>query len=143
MDETMPGIAPDLSTETSRHFWQACIGGRLEMPRCLGCGALRWYPQPVCPYCHTRETEWVELSGRATLFAHTRVHRAFHPGVAGLLPLVSILAQPEEDRRVRFVSRLVDFTPEAVRIGMDIRVVFHRLSPEVNMPLFQPALAAN
>jgi uncharacterized OB-fold protein len=144
MDEAaniLQGIVPDVSSKASKHFWDASNRGRFEMPRCIGCGALRWYPQPICPHCHSRETEWTLLSGRATLFSFTRVHRAFHPSVASWVPFVSILVLPEEDSRVRFVSRLVEYDNDEIHLPMALELAFHRLSPQVNLPFFRPAQA--
>ena len=45
----------------------------------------------------------------------------------------------DELRIEHLLSRIVDVAPDAVRIGMKVRVRFETASDEVALPVFQPA----
>jgi uncharacterized OB-fold protein len=132
---------PDLGTEVAREFWAAAEEERWILPRCEGCGRLRWYLQPVCPRCQTAAYAWDTMSGRGTVYTFTVVHRAFDEAFAGDVPYVSALVTPEEDEDVRFVTRVVDVAPADVRVGMDVQVRFVT-EGSVTVPLFVPRESA-
>lgn len=73
---TMPGRRPwpPRITEATRPFWQALGQGRLMTTRGLSSGRLTFPPKPFCPYDWGRAVEWVELSGRGTLYSQTVIH---------------------------------------------------------------------
>jgi uncharacterized OB-fold protein len=80
------------------------------------------------------------LSGRATVFTYTVVHRAFDPEFADEVPYIGALVTPDEDEDVRFVTRLIKVSPAEVRVGMSVFVEF---VPDGNggaLPLFAPVL---
>lgn len=120
-----------------REFWARAAERRFALPRCAGCGRLRWYLLPTCPRCHATPHEWTDLSGRAALFAWTVVHRAFHPDFAGQIPYVTAFVTPVEDPDVRFVTRIIGAEPARLRPGLPLRVAFTE-ARGVLMPYFQP-----
>jgi uncharacterized OB-fold protein len=132
------GRAPLIVGEPARTFWAACSEDRLTLPRCGGCGRLRWYLQPTCPRCFATAYEWAELSGRGRVFTFTIVHRAFDPGFAQELPYVSAFVTPAEDEAVRLVTRIVGVEPSEVRVGMPVTVTFHTDDLGTRLPLFRP-----
>jgi uncharacterized OB-fold protein len=138
-----PFPLPDLAWEPTRPFWEAAARGELVLPRCAGCGAWVWYPKPRCPGCGGETLPWSAASGRATLFSWAVVRRALVPAFAAEVPYVPGLVALAEDPAVRLVTRLVDCAPEALRVGMPVRVVFRSLRfpgvpGEVVAPLFAP-----
>jgi len=54
--------------------------------RCTACGTHRFYPRALCPSCHADGFAWVPVSGRASVYSFTIVHRAPSPAFAGKLP---------------------------------------------------------
>jgi uncharacterized OB-fold protein len=48
-------------------FYDGLEEGKLYGRKCKNCGAIEFPPHPACNTCGTRDTEWVELSGRAEL----------------------------------------------------------------------------
>ncbi len=134
MSEIRPPL-PALEPETER-FWRACHEGRLELTRCRGCG---WYihpPRPVCPRCHGGELTWEAVSGRGTVVSFTINHQAWMPGAA--VPYVIGLVELGEQADLRLTTNLVGCPPDAVRIGMPVRVTFRPVSDEIALPLFEP-----
>ncbi len=130
----LPALEPE-----SERFWRACRAGRLEITRCRACG---WYvhpPRPVCPRCQAREVTWEAVSGRATLVSYTVNHQRWMPGME--VPYTIGLVELVEQADLRLTTNLVGCAPDAVEIGMPVRVTFREVSDEIALPLFEPDLA--
>jgi uncharacterized OB-fold protein len=122
--------------EESRGFWEALARHELYFQRCRSCGTKRFYPRAVCPVCLSSDTEWVRASGRGTVYTFTITHQNQSPGFREELPYV--LAIVELDEGVRLMTNLVGCTPEAVRIGMPVEVVYDDVTPGVTLAKFGP-----
>lgn len=97
---------PPRVTEFTRPFWEALAQGRLTTTRGRRSGRLTFPPKPFCPHDWDDAVEWVELSGRGTLYSQTVIHAA--PAVfAHEAPLRNGIVDLEEGLRVaaRIVSR--------------------------------------
>jgi uncharacterized OB-fold protein len=131
----VPGPLPALEPRTEA-FWRACRAGRLEFTRCVLCDFLIHPARPVCPRCRGRNLDAARVSGRAHLFSYTINHQRWYPGqeVPYVIGLVELVEQPN----LRLVTNIVNCPPEAVRIGMALRVVFSNVSDDVALPLFEP-----
>jgi len=135
---------PDIDWPPTREFLAAAARGVLAIPRFDTCVRYVWYPDGTCRFCGAHSATWTPVSGRGRLFSWSVVRRAFIPQVADDVPYVAGLVTIDEDPAVRIVTRVVDCTPEALRIDMPVRVVFRPLhfagvSGEVVAPLFVPA----
>jgi uncharacterized OB-fold protein len=84
-----------------------------------------------------------ELSGRGTVYTYTIAEQAFHPFFADRLPYVLVVVDLEEQPGLRFVSELVQCSPEEVSVGMPVEVVWEDVTEEVTLPLFKPAGSAD
>jgi uncharacterized OB-fold protein len=130
-------LAPSMTTDT-RFFWDGAKDGRLLVQRCGGCGTLRHPPRPMCPHCHSLEWEAIDASGRGTVYSFVLPR---HPP----LPFFDdgyIVVLVELEEGVRLVSNLVDIEPEAVAIGMAVRVRFDTFDGDVVLPVFVPEATA-
>jgi uncharacterized OB-fold protein len=141
---SVPFPLPDTDWEPLRPFWQAAAAGRLEIPRCTGCGAWNWYPPERCRACGGEQLPWTAVSGRGTVFSFAVVRRAWVEPFAGLAPYATGLVALAEDPALRVVTRFVDCDPERLRIDLPVHAVFRPLSfegvpGEVVAPLFAPA----
>ena len=58
---------PPANPET-RPFWDAAAQGKLLIKRCTACGEAHYYPRTICPFCFSDKTEWVEASGKGTIY---------------------------------------------------------------------------
>lgn len=132
-----PQLFPAKS-DVGRRFWAACAEKRFSLPRCVNCSRLRWYLLSHCPHCYEAGYDWPELSGAATLYSYTVVHRSFHPRFDAEVPYVTAFVTPQEDPAVRFVTRIVDCDPAGLRVGMPMQVAFTDVDG-VLMPYFKPA----
>ena len=77
--------APD---NASRYYWQSAAEGRLVLQRCVTCGAFQFYPRALCAACGG-DTEWVEASGRGTLYTFTVIRQNRSEAFAACLPMPS------------------------------------------------------
>jgi uncharacterized OB-fold protein len=80
---------------------------------------------------------WEDACGRATLYTYSTVHANDLPPFAERLPYVAAVVDLEEGPRV--MSNIVDCEPSALRIGMELKVTFRELTPEITAPVFRPA----
>jgi uncharacterized OB-fold protein len=130
MHETFP--LPRLDEPLTATFWTAAQRSQLVMPR-NGAG-WQWYPK-------TTEVEWVEVSGRGTVFSWSEVHQVFLPAFADDVPFLTGLVTLDEDPSLRLVTRFVDCT--AIEIGQAVEVTFRPMryptvDAEVMAPYFRP-----
>jgi len=109
--------------------------GRFMLQRARGTGRVFFYPRVAEPVTGSRDLEWVEASGRGTVYA-TTVVRPKLPQVPYNVVLVDLEEGP------RLMSRVEGIAPEAVRIGMP---VLARIGMQDGKPilLFDPAGAAS
>lgn len=100
--------------------------------RCSACREAIFYPRSICPHCLAAEPDWVEASGRGTVFTFTVQHRAA-PGSGDAEPFVLAIIELEEG--VPLMSRVV-CPPPRVHIGMPVRVAFATLGGGTVAPVF-------
>jgi len=115
----LPAISPE-----NQPFWAGLRERRFQAPRCKNCGDFGWIPYVACRTCLSTDLEWVSLSGRATVYSYSIVHRgpgAFNDDV----PYVLILAEMEERPRPMLVlAQLTDCPLPEVRIGLPVTVAY-------------------
>jgi hypothetical protein len=125
---------PDLETQP---FWDAAKEQRLLIKHCNACGAYHFYPRPFCPTCWSDDVEWVEASGRATLYTWSVVHRNDLPPFPDRIPYVAAIAELEEGPRM--MTNVVDCEFDALEIGMPLVAVYYPTSEDVTIVQFRPA----
>lgn len=134
IDYKKPLPSPD---EVSRPYWEGCRQGRLPLQKCQDCGAYQTFPRIVCYRCLSERLDWVEASGRGVVYSFSTLYRPPAPEFADDIPYTVALVELEEG--VRMMSNIVDCAPESVEIGMDVRVVFDNVTPDIALPKFRPA----
>jgi uncharacterized protein len=96
-------------------YWDALLEGRLELPRCKGCGAWHWPAVWRCGGCGSWEHEWLEQPLAGTVFSYTRTHHRFAGSEAFVLPFVSALVELES-AAVRLIG-VLEGGESGLRIG--------------------------
>jgi uncharacterized OB-fold protein len=104
----MTDIHPDAD------FQRFLSEGRFMIQRSRASGQFVFYPRTVAPGTGARDLEWVEASGRGTVYA-TTVVRKKPPEPSYNVALVDLAEGP------RMMSRVEGITPDAVSIGMAVR----------------------
>ena len=128
------GIPLPRPTELSRPHWDGCRAGVLRVQRCRECQTYVFIPEPFCTECQSEELEWVESSGRGTLYSMTTVYRPQRPEFE--IPYTVAIVELQEGWYM--LTNLVGCPPEEMRVGMQLEVTFRRMSDEVTLPLFRP-----
>jgi uncharacterized protein len=125
-------LRPMVSRDTAL-FWAGTAAGELRVQRCGECGRLRHPPGPSCPACGATKPEFVQASGRGTVYSYVVHH---HPPVPGRsLPIVVVLVELAEG--VRMVGELLDAAPDQVEIGAAVEVAFVRVDDELTLPAWR------
>jgi len=112
-------------------FQRFLAEGRFMIQRSRNDGAYVFYPRVVAPGTGARDLEWVEASGRGTVYS-TTVVRKKPPEPSYNVALIDLEEGP------RMMSRVEGIAPEEVRIGMAVsaRIVTQDDGPVV---VFVPA----
>jgi uncharacterized OB-fold protein len=132
-------LLPSLTPLTAP-FWTGGERGELVFQRCQDDGYRIHPPTPVCPRCYGRRIAPEAVSGRATVAAFTVNHQVWNPTMPP--PYVVAIVEIDEQPDVRLTTNLVNVDPDAVTIGMPVRVVFEEHEDKdgkVWIPLFEPA----
>lgn len=127
----LPAVGPD-----NAHFWHGGAEGELRFLRCRACRMYVHPPQPICPDCLGRDLVPEAVSGRARVHTWTLNHHRWIPGFDP--PYVVAIVDIEEQDGLRLTTNIVGCEPEAVHIGMPVRVVFEERDDGIFIPLFEP-----
>ena len=123
-------------TPLNRHFWTGGADGELRFLRCGACRTWIHPPSPRCPACLSTQVGPEAVSGRGVVFSYTFNHQPWVPAPDHPYPIA--IVELEEQPGLRLTTNLVNCAPEAVRVGLPVRVVFEQ-HEDVFVPLFEPA----
>jgi len=137
-EKTLPAPAPFVLPEV-KPFWDGTAEGKLLLAHCSECDQVIWYPRPFCPACASTSVNWVQASGRGTIYSFTVNRR----GVADLPAYrdagVYVLAYVELDEGPRIMTNIVECDPDSVHVGQKVEVVFHDTGQGTALWRFRPA----
>jgi uncharacterized OB-fold protein len=120
--------------EVSEPYWAAAKRHELHMQRCAGCQRFRFPPQPMCPECHSLESEWRPMSGRGRIFSWVECHPPVLPAFRERAPFLVVLVELDENPLLRVLGNLLDVDRERLAIGQPVQVCFEVLTDEVTLP---------
>ena len=129
--------SPDFDTAP---WWDAARDERLLVRRCRDCGRAHFYPRPFCPHCWSRNIEWEQASGDATLYTYSIVRVNDLPPFPERVPYVAAIVELAEGPRM--MTNVVDCDLDDVRIGMALRARFRDTGDDTTIVVFAPAAAA-
>ncbi len=124
----LPPLSPEPNAETAP-FWAAANENRLLLKRCLGTGKPFHPPRTISPFTGLAQTEWMEASGRGTVYSFSVSARRGPPHCIAYVTL---------DEGPIILSALVDCDLDTVRIGQSVRVVFVESANGQRVPMFTP-----
>ena len=127
-----PQFGPD-----DKPFWDFCNKRELRIQACASCGKFRHPPVPACGHCGSLATEWVQVTGRGTVYTYTVAHHAVHAVLKGHPPynVVVVLLDGADD--VRIVSNVVDVSPDDICIGMPVELIWETQTDGSVLPRFR------
>jgi uncharacterized OB-fold protein len=115
------GIPPAVTEETAP-FWEAAAQGRLLVERCTACGADGFPPRGICRTCRCRETAWVEVTGRGSVYSYTVNHQPWLPDLE--VPYAVVLVEFADHPGIRVPGRLRGCEPDEAAVGLAVEVGF-------------------
>ena len=106
---------------------------------CQACDSAYFYPRDICPECFSRDTDWVQSSGKGIVHTFAIVHRGPTPPFRERTPYVLAIVELAEGPRIPTNLVEIEPDPEAIKIGMAVEVVFEPLDDKISLPKFRPA----
>jgi uncharacterized OB-fold protein len=125
---------PQATTETAA-YWEAARAGKLVIQRCRACNHRQFYPRAFCTCCLSDEIEWIEASGRGTIYTFTVCRIAASPAFEARLPLP--VAMIDLDEGVRMLANIVDADIDRIAVGSRVAVCFERVDETCTLPQFK------
>jgi len=91
----------------------------------------------MCPACGSERTDWVESSGRGTVYTWVIVTHAVHPVIADQVPyVVAVIELPEG---IRVVGNVSGCSPDEIQPDMPVELYFEEVSDDFIRPNFRVA----
>lgn len=106
----------------SRAYWEGAGRGELVLQRCRACGVVQHRPRGLCVSCLSDAIEHFVASGLATVYTFSVVRQNQMPEFREAVPYVVAYVQTDEGPQL--LTNIVGCAPEAVSIGMRVRVDF-------------------
>ena len=122
-------VAPD---DLDAPFWDACANHVFLVHRCTACGRAYW-PASTCLDHGSAAMEWQPAAGTGEVHTFTVVHHAYDPSITDLPYVVAVV---QLDEGPFFHTGIAGCAPEAVHVGMRVRVTFDPLDDETVIPRF-------
>ena len=139
----LPPAAPvppkPVCSACARPFWDGARQGRLLIQKCGSCGQNIFYPRLSCPACFSEKLDWVEASGRGSIYSYTVVYNNAPSAFVADVPYVVAVIRLEEG--VQMLSNIVECDHEKLACDMPVEVVFEELDEEFTLPKFRPSRA--
>ena len=122
-------------TEDNQPFWDGCKQHKLLLQRCSKCSHKR-DASPVCPECLSGEHEWVEASGKGSIYSWIVVHQRYNRAFEDDLPYNVAIVELEEGPRL--MTNIVGIENDDIRPGLSVEVTWDDVTDEVTLPKFRP-----
>lgn len=103
-----------ITMNPEKEYFEHLAAGRFMIQRSRSTGGHVFYPRVAEPGTGATDLEWVEASGRGTVYS-TTVIRQKAPTPNYNLALIDLAEGP------RLMSRVEGIVPEAVKIGMAVK----------------------
>jgi hypothetical protein len=122
-------LTPPVPNAETAAFWNAAEDGRLLIGRCKTTGRAFFYPRRVSPFTLSGDVEWIEASGRGTIYSFSYMARA-------KVPFAIAYVELEEGPMV--LTNIVDCDSDQIAIGLPVRLVFKPSNGGPPIPMFTP-----
>lgn len=128
---------PPADNPDTQAYWDATRDKKLMLQRCTSTGKFQFYPRAASIHDLGAPVEWVEASGKGTVYAVSVQYRPANPLMKDKVPYAVALVELEEG--VRMMSNIVNCDAESVEVGQPVKLTWEALSDGRHLPLFEPA----
>jgi len=118
-------------------FWDHCKHKRLAFLTCDACGYVQHPPLPLCPQCQSTALSWKDAPERAKIYTYTVVHHSVHSTVDKSVPYIVAVVLFSALNDLRFVTNIVDATPDNIAIGMTVELLWEPAQKDLFLPRFK------
>ena len=123
-------------TKWSQPFWEGTKQGKLLLKKCADCGTIDHPPYLYCTNCMSENSQWIEASGKGTLYAYAiNVFGVPFPFWDDM-PYVVAMIDLEEGPRM--ISNVVECDHDKLKNGMQLEVVFEKINDDITLPKWRP-----
>ncbi len=120
-------------TQLSAPYWEGAREGKLLLQRCDDCARFQFYPRNHCSHCGGEALTWTPASGEGTVRSCTVVRR----GISKAYEAPYVVALVALAEGVTMMSGIQTASPESVKIGAAVSVVFEPWGEDIQMPMFR------
>jgi uncharacterized OB-fold protein len=128
------GWALPVLDDANRTFFTA---GFLTLQRCRACGHVQHPPEEVCEACQEMEFGNFESAGRGRVESVSVVRHPVHPDLADQVPYAVVLVSIDDAPDLLVTGNVAGVSPENIRIGDAVRVVFEEVMDPANGTLLR------
>ena len=94
--QSSPSIPAPQPQPESDFYWEKCKAEELWLRHCKSCDSSYFYPRDICPECFSRDTDWIQSSGKGIIHTFSIVHRGPTPPFRDKAPYVPVIVELEE-----------------------------------------------
>lgn len=120
----------------TKPFWEAARQEKFIIQQCADCQKYVFYPRICCPHCFSDHLDWVEPSGKGTIYSFSVVTNNAPSAFAQDMPYVVAIVRLDEG--VQMLTNIVQCDLDKIHCDMRVEVVFEKLNDEFNLPKFRP-----
>ncbi|MBQ6734796.1 MAG: OB-fold domain-containing protein [Lachnospiraceae bacterium] len=134
MSDTYKKPLPEIRPWT-KPFWDGTREGRLMLQKGKKSGKLIMYPKKYSPYDMDEEMEWIEASGKGTIYTYSIVENNAPSFMAEDVPFCVAIVELEEG--VRMCTNIVDTPFDRISIGAEVAPVFDKVTEDITLVRFK------
>ena len=131
---TLVPFPPPVPSLDNQYWFDKCKEHVLVLQQCRECKAFSHPPRPNCTNCGSSDLNWVESTGKGTIFTFTVTRQPVSRPLVGRTPWIVVEVELEEG--VHMISNLIDVDCDDLQIGMAVEVVFDQVDDEITLPKF-------
>jgi uncharacterized protein len=120
----------------SAPWWAAVREHRLTVQRCAGCSWLRFPPRALCRRCRSRDSAWVDVSGRGNLVSWVVTHHAFLPTFE--VPYTVGLVRLAEQDDLLMYGDVQGVEPGTLAAGRPVQASFRDVDADLTLVHWRP-----
>jgi hypothetical protein len=113
----------------SEPYWEAARNGSLLLKHCDDCDETHYYPRPICPFCMSSNTSWIEASGSGLIYSWSVERLAPEPYA------IAFVSLPEGPT---ILTAIVNADLDTLAIGQSVTLGFETRDDQP-VPVFSPA----